>query len=70
MKTKPRYRLELEAQSNDVPAAVRLRGLLKYALRVCGLRAVSVEEVPTDRPASAEVAAAGGMVGGIDNERN
>ena len=40
------YRLTFKAQSSDVPPEVRLRRLLKYALRVCGLKCVSVEDVP------------------------
>ena len=31
-----------------VPVAVRLRRLLKFALRVCGLRCLSVEEIPAN----------------------
>jgi hypothetical protein len=43
----PRYLLTVEAQPGPVPAPVRLRRMLKYALRVCGLRCLSAEEMPT-----------------------
>jgi hypothetical protein len=41
-----RYRVELRAVGpDDVPVVVRLRRLLKVALRAFGLRAVRVEQV-------------------------
>jgi len=43
MSTRPIYRLRLRAQT-DVDPIKALRRLLKYALRICGLRAISVEE--------------------------
>lgn len=46
----PDFRLTLRPTPGDVPAAVRLRAVLKYALRACGLRCVRVEEVPRDGP--------------------
>jgi hypothetical protein len=42
LKTGERYTLTLDALADDAPAAVRLRALLKYALRACRLRAVEV----------------------------
>jgi hypothetical protein len=43
----PVYRLELEALPGDVPAHVRLRRLLKFALRGCALRCLRAEEMET-----------------------
>jgi hypothetical protein len=40
-----RYRLELEALADDVPAAVRLRRALKCLLRAFGLRCRSVPDL-------------------------
>ena len=41
-----RYRVELRAVGpDDVPVVIRLRRLLKVALRAFGLRAVKVEQV-------------------------
>lgn len=45
MESQQEYRLVLRAQRSDIPVAVRLRKLLKYAGRVCGLRMVRLEEV-------------------------
>jgi hypothetical protein len=42
---RPVYRLELEALPGEVPAHVRLRRLLKFALRGCALRCRRAEEV-------------------------
>jgi hypothetical protein len=42
--TRPVFRVEFEALASDVPAHVRLRRLLKFALRGCGLRCVRAEE--------------------------
>jgi hypothetical protein len=49
----PRYRLEFEPlppQDDEVPVVIRLRWLLKWALRDVRLRCMSAEEVrpPTD----------------------
>jgi hypothetical protein len=38
------------------PVAVRLRFLLKYALRTCGLQCVEIEEVPSGAPGTAPAA--------------
>ncbi len=52
----PAYRVVLRARPGDRPPIVRLRSLLKIALRAFGLVAVSVEEVsvpdrkPTEEP--------------------
>ncbi|GIW82602.1 MAG: hypothetical protein KatS3mg105_4409 [Gemmatales bacterium] len=48
------YRLTFQAQPDDVPAVVRLRRLLKLALRVFGFRCVSAEEIalPNGKPAA------------------
>ena len=40
-----RYRLELEALADAVPAAVRLHRALKYLLRAFGLRCRSVADL-------------------------
>jgi hypothetical protein len=45
-----RYRLELEALADDVPAAVRLRRALKCLLRGFRLRCRVVAEVTPRRP--------------------
>lgn len=50
-----RFSIELEAiTSHDRPADVRLRGLLKIALRAFGLKCVTVRELrpPETGPAS------------------
>jgi hypothetical protein len=39
------YRLILRPQPSPTPVAVRLRRLLKYALRVVGLKCLRVEEI-------------------------
>jgi hypothetical protein len=43
-----RFRLELEALADDVPAAIRLRRALKLLLRTFGLRCRSAAD-PTPR---------------------
>jgi len=43
MSTRPIYCLRLSAQK-DVDPVKALRRLFKYALRICGLRAISVEQ--------------------------
>jgi hypothetical protein len=54
-----RYRLELEALADDVPAAVRLRRALKCLLRGFRLRCRSVADVrPRQPPAGDEAPAA------------
>jgi hypothetical protein len=45
MTTEPKYRLTLLALSDEAPPAVRLRMLLKRALRAYRLRCVKVEEI-------------------------
>jgi len=47
MTARPIFLLRLRAQKNTDPIRA-LRRLLKYALRMCGLRAISVEEERTD----------------------
>ena len=47
MNERPTFLLRLRAQKNIDPIKA-LRRLLKYALRACGLRAVSLEEEQTD----------------------
>jgi hypothetical protein len=39
------YRITLHAQAGDLPAIVRLRQLLKVALRAYGFRCVALEEI-------------------------
>ena len=43
MTDRPKYSLVVEALPSDVPAVVRLRRLLKYALRSCRLRCRRIE---------------------------
>jgi hypothetical protein len=43
---KPCYRLTLQAQPHEVPAAIHLKRFLKFALRAFSLRCVAVEEIP------------------------
>jgi hypothetical protein len=38
----------LRALPDDVPFAVRLRALLKFALRSCRLRCVGLKDLPAD----------------------
>lgn len=58
-----RYTLTVEALPRPVPAAVRLRALLKALLRAWGFRCLSV--VPSDpKPADAKPEATGGTTGG------
>jgi len=47
---RPTYRFLPKGEPSSVPAVVRLRRALKYLLRVCGFRAVSVEEVQAPAP--------------------
>jgi hypothetical protein len=49
-KDKPTYRLVLVAEGAGPPPAVRLRRLLKSALRAYGLRCVRVD-MPAEAPA-------------------
>jgi hypothetical protein len=60
MRTKPRYRLELEVQPSSVPVAVRLRHVLKALLRTYNFRCLSAVELPADRPPAVSNDAAGG----------
>lgn len=41
----PTYRLIVRVQGPGPPPAIRVRRLLKLALRCCGLRCVEVEEI-------------------------
>jgi hypothetical protein len=52
--------LELTPLASDVPVAVRLRHLLKFALRAQQLRAVEIRESPADAPAVAQAGPGGG----------
>jgi hypothetical protein len=54
---RPRYRLELEVLPDAVPPAIRLRHVLKRALRDYRLRAVSVEMVAPAASGPAEATA-------------
>lgn len=46
------YHLHIRPLASDVPARVRLRRLLKYALRQCGFRCLfPVEEISCEPPA-------------------
>jgi len=45
---RPVYRLTLTALPADTPAVVRLRLLLKHALRAWRLKCLSAEELPAD----------------------
>jgi hypothetical protein len=45
-KREPEFKLHLRALRDEVPAHLRLRHLLKLAMPVTKLRALSVEEVP------------------------
>lgn len=38
----------LQPTDNHAPAHLRLRRLLKFALRVCRLRCISIREVPAE----------------------
>jgi hypothetical protein len=46
----PQYRVLLRPQPGEAPAFVRLRRLLKLALRAFGLRYVLVEEISPNGP--------------------
>ena len=52
MTKRPTYALTLRAlpDRDNVPPIVRMRRLLKHALRSCGMRCVSICEVPADTP--------------------
>ena len=51
---RPRYRIELEALPDPTPVIIRLRRLLKHALRACRLRCVECR--PAEEPAAATAA--------------
>jgi hypothetical protein len=57
-----RFRLELVALPASTPAVVRVRALLKHALRVLRLRAVDAKEAPD---LQAEVQRLQGIVDGL-----
>jgi hypothetical protein len=42
----PEYLIKLRPTPSDIPAEIRLRRLLKIALRSCQLRCTSVSETP------------------------
>ena len=45
------YNLTLRAEpGSEIPPAIRLRRLLKHALRSCGLRCTEVREIKPDTP--------------------
>ena len=50
MTTRLTYVLTLTPLPDDVPPIYRMRRLLKHALRSCGMRCVSICEVPADTP--------------------
>jgi hypothetical protein len=52
-----RFRLTLESVPSDVPAEIRLRGLLKLMLRSFGLRCVEAKELTDGEEESTEVPA-------------
>jgi hypothetical protein len=54
------YLLRLRPERSSVPVVIRLRHVLKALLRTYGFRALSVEEVPADRPPATAADAAGG----------
>jgi hypothetical protein len=45
------YRVTLRPVGDGPPVAVRLRHLLKLALRACGLRCLAVEKIAAGKPA-------------------
>jgi hypothetical protein len=49
---RPTFRIELRAEPHVADTIKALRRALKYLLRVCGLRAVSIDvhEIPPDDP--------------------
>jgi hypothetical protein len=51
----PDYRLTLRPLASDVPVPVRLRSVLKRLLRSYQFRAVAVEEVRAEPPATPAV---------------
>jgi hypothetical protein len=55
MTMEPKYRLTLLALKDEAPPAVRLRMLLKRALRAYRLRCLQVEEITGDPTASIPV---------------
>jgi hypothetical protein len=60
MDVQPDYRILLRPVQDECPAAVRLRRLLKVALRAFGLRYIDLEEVPA-RPPESDAGASGGV---------
>jgi hypothetical protein len=48
MNDRPRYLLEFVPMPSGIPPAVRLKRLLKLALRACELRCVRHEELPSE----------------------
>ena len=49
-----RFQVTFEANRASVPATARLRRLLKYALRSCGLRCVEAADVTSNGKATRE----------------
>lgn len=49
----PRYALILTAKPSDVPAIIRLRRLLKLALRGFAMECIEVKEIPATAPQTA-----------------
>jgi hypothetical protein len=39
-----KFAITLEAKPSSIPASARLKRLLKYVLRVCGLRCVEIKK--------------------------
>jgi hypothetical protein len=57
---RPVFRIDLEALPSEIPPEIRLRAVLKMALRRCELKCLRVEELPAGgagKPASAEAEA-------------
>lgn len=48
----PNYVIEFRPQPSAVPAPLRIRRLLKYALRSLGLKCISLQEKPKPDPSS------------------
>lgn len=47
---RPRYRIELEARPDAVPAAIRLKRLLKITRRGYGLKCLAAEKLADEQP--------------------
>jgi hypothetical protein len=65
MADRPDYRLTIRPVQDDVPPAVRLRGVLKRLLRSYGFRALQVEEIKPAAGASGRA-----VTGAADESRH